>query len=194
MNKYYDYLIIGSGAGGSAAAYALAKAGKSVLLLEKGESLPKDGSTLDIQQVLREGRFKSKEPWLGNDEREFVPEEYFNLGGKTKWYGAALLRYGRHEFEAEPEFKCLSWPISYAELEPFYETAETLLSVRRFDIETGLQNIVNKLRQRGSTLGMPAFALGTIAQNLQSSGGSETFRWLCLRHGTQGRRRTYVPR
>jgi choline dehydrogenase-like flavoprotein len=62
MNKNYDYLIIGSGAGGSAAAYALAKAGKSVLLLEKGESLPKDGSTLDIQQVLREGRFKSKEP------------------------------------------------------------------------------------------------------------------------------------
>jgi choline dehydrogenase-like flavoprotein len=150
MNKNYDYLIIGSGAGGSAAAYALAKAGKSVLLLEKGESLPKDGSTLDIQQVLREGRFKSKEPWLGNDEREFVPEEYFNLGGKTKWYGAALLRYGRHEFEAEPEFKCLSWPISYAELEPFYETAETLLSVRRFDIETGLQSIVNKLRQHGA--------------------------------------------
>jgi choline dehydrogenase-like flavoprotein len=150
MNKYYDYLIIGSGAGGSAAAYALAKAGKSVLLLEKGEPLPKDGSTLDIQQVLREGRFKSKEPWLGNDEREFVPEEYFNLGGKTKWYGAALLRYGRHEFEAEPEFKCLSWPISYAELEPFYETAETLLSVRRFDIETGLQSIVNKLRQTGA--------------------------------------------
>ncbi|HEX2244519.1 MAG TPA: GMC family oxidoreductase [Gammaproteobacteria bacterium] len=150
MNKIYDYLIIGSGAGGSAAAYALAKAGKNVLLLEKGAPLPKDGSTLDIEQVLRRGRFKSKEPWLDYDGRAFVPEEYFNLGGKTKWYGAALLRYGRHEFEAEPEFKCLSWPISYAELEPYYETAETLLSVRHFDIESGLQSIVDKLRKHGA--------------------------------------------
>jgi choline dehydrogenase-like flavoprotein len=151
MNKIYDYLIIGSGAGGSAAAYALAKAGKQVALLEKGEPLPKDGSTLDIQQVLREGRFKSKEPWLDNGGCEFAPEEYFNLGGKTKWYGAALLRYGRHEFKAEPEFKCLPWPISYPDLEPFYKTAEALLDVRRFDVEAGLKSIVDKLRRHGAS-------------------------------------------
>jgi choline dehydrogenase-like flavoprotein len=160
MNTTYDYLIIGSGAGGSAAAYALAKAGKSVLLIEKGEPLPKDGSTLDIDQVIRRGRFKSKEPWLDKVGRQFVPEEYFNLGGKTKWYGAALLRYDRHEFEAEPEFQCLPWPISYAELEPFYETAETLLGVRRFDMETGLKSIVDKLRKRGTPWECKSLPLG----------------------------------
>ena len=48
----YDYIIIGSGAGGSAAAYRLAKAGKRVLLAEKGRALPADGSTLDFNQVI----------------------------------------------------------------------------------------------------------------------------------------------
>ncbi len=35
--------------------------------------------------------------------RRVVPEEHFNLGGKTKWYGAALARFGAAEFAAEPE-------------------------------------------------------------------------------------------
>jgi Choline dehydrogenase and related flavoproteins len=97
----YDYLIIGSGAGGSAAAYRLALTGKQVLVLEKGEPLPLDGTTLDFHKVIGQGVFKSKEPWLNQDSRRFVPEEYFNLGGKIKWYGAALLRYGADEFEAD---------------------------------------------------------------------------------------------
>ena len=48
---HYDAIIIGSGAGGSAAVYALARAGQRVLLLEKGRELPRDGSTLDVDQV-----------------------------------------------------------------------------------------------------------------------------------------------
>ena len=99
---HYDCIIIGSGAGGSAAAYRLAMAGKLVLLVEKGKALPNDGSTLDFQKVINDGVFKSKEPWLNNQGKPFVPEEYFNLGGKTKWYGAALLRFDPSEFAAEP--------------------------------------------------------------------------------------------
>ena len=100
MNERYDTLIVGSGAGGSAAAYALAHAGRRVLLLEKGQELPRDGSTLDVDKVIRQGIFKSKEHWLDKNGRTFEPEEYFNLGGKTKWYGAALARFEPHEFEA----------------------------------------------------------------------------------------------
>ena len=55
MSESYDYLIIGSGAGGAAAAYRLGQSGARVLLLEKGEPLPRDGSTLDPTQVLRRG-------------------------------------------------------------------------------------------------------------------------------------------
>ncbi len=43
--KNYD-IILDSGAGGSAAAYNLIKAGKRVLMLEKGGHLSRDGSTL----------------------------------------------------------------------------------------------------------------------------------------------------
>lgn len=71
-------------AGGAAAAWRLAKSGARVLLLEKGEALPTDGSTLDVEQVIRQARFKSREVWLNKNGKPFAPEEYFNVGGKTK--------------------------------------------------------------------------------------------------------------
>jgi choline dehydrogenase-like flavoprotein len=147
---HYDFIIIGSGAGGSAAAYKLTKAGKQVLLIEKGKELPKDGSTLDFNKVINAGIFKSKEPWLNKQGKPFVPEEYFNLGGKTKWYGAALLRFDPSEFAADPESQCLAWPISYDELKPYYEEVETLLDVRSFPIEPDLAELRNKIDNQAS--------------------------------------------
>jgi len=144
---HYDYIIIGSGAGGAAAAWRLANAGRQVLLLEKGEPLPRDGSTLDVEQVIRAGRFKSHEPWLDAHGRRFAPEEYFNLGGKTKWYGAALLRYSPREFEADAAHQCLGWPIGYPDLEPYYAEAEQRLGVRVFDPEPDLAAIVRRLTE-----------------------------------------------
>jgi choline dehydrogenase-like flavoprotein len=145
----YDYIIIGSGAGGAAAAWSLASAGSQVLLLEKGNELPRDGSTLDVQKVIREGRFKSHEPWLDGDGRRFAPEEYFNLGGKTRWYGAALLRYSPREFEPDEAHQCLGWPLAYADLEPYYALAEQRLGVREFEPEPGLAAIVRRLTRHG---------------------------------------------
>ena len=88
------------------------------------------------------------EPWIGPRGEPLQPEEHFNLGGKTKWYGAALLRFSPLEFEAEPDYAALGWPISYAELEPFYDEAERLLGVRRFACEPSLKRILDGL---GST-------------------------------------------
>ncbi|MGR9086501.1 MAG: GMC oxidoreductase [Gammaproteobacteria bacterium] len=147
---HYDYIIIGSGAGGSAAAFRLAKAGKRVCLIEKGRALPVDGSTLDFHQVIRLGSFKSREPWLDKHDKRFVPEEYFNLGGKTKWYGAALLRFDRTEFMAEPEVKCLGWPIAYEDLAPYYDEVERLLGVRCFDIEPDLKALGERIDRQNS--------------------------------------------
>jgi choline dehydrogenase-like flavoprotein len=165
MNEGYDYIVIGSGAGGSAAAYRLANAGKRVLLIEKGNALPLDGSTLDIDKVIRQGLFKNKEPWLDKDGQHFVPEEYFNLGGKTMWYGAALLRYAPHEFEADPSFQCLPWPISYRDLARFYDEAETLLGVSQFDIEPHLQRIVKRVQRRHPDWQIEPLPLG-LAQEI----------------------------
>ncbi|MGJ0514823.1 MAG: GMC oxidoreductase [Methylomicrobium sp.] len=146
----YDAIIIGSGAGGSAAAYRLVKGGKRVLLIEKGLPLPVDGSTLDIKQVLGLGVFKSREQWLDKNNRFFVPEEYFNLGGKTKWYGAALLRFDRTEFAPEEELKCLGWPIIYDDIAPYYAEAERLLGVRCFGIEPDLVAIRDRIARLDS--------------------------------------------
>jgi len=146
----YDYIIIGSGAGGAAAAGNLVRTGASVLLLEKGDELPMDGSTLDVGQVIREGRFKSHEPWLDGTGRTFAPEEYFNVGGKTRWYGAAVLRYAPHEFEADPRHQCLGWPIRYQDIEPYYEAAERRLGVREFPIEPDLAGIVRRITRHAS--------------------------------------------
>jgi choline dehydrogenase-like flavoprotein len=144
----YDALIVGSGAGGAAAAYKLVRAGLRVALLEKGGALPVDGSTLDFRRVVHDGEFKSREIWLDNRGRRFAPEEYFNLGGKTKWYGAALLRYGAPEFSAEPAFQCLGWPFERNELLPYYDEAEALLGIREFDVEPDLQRILTTLSRR----------------------------------------------
>lgn len=148
MQERYDVIIIGSGAGGSAAAYHLTQTGKRVLLLEKGLPLPKDGSTLDPEVVLKRGLFLNDEPWVDGKGRTTVPEEHFNVGGKTKWYGAALLRFGAHEFEAERAHRCLPWPIAYSELAPFYDEAERLLDLRQFPIEPNLQAITAGLARK----------------------------------------------
>jgi len=161
---HFDYIIIGSGAGGAAAAWRLASAGSQVLLLEKGDALPRDGSTLDVERVIRAGSFKSHEPWLDRDGRRFAPEEYFNLGGKTKWYGAALLRYSPREFEPDAAHQCLGWPIGYADLEPYYAEAEQRLGVREFAPEPGLATIVRRLTRSGSHWQAEALPLALSAQ------------------------------
>lgn len=148
MSERYDYIIIGSGAGGAAAAYRLGAAGARVLLLEKGEALPRDGSTLDPARVLRQGAFLSREPWTTRAGTTFYPEEHFNLGGKTKWYGAALLRYDPHELAAEPAHQCLPWPFDYEVLEPWYAEAERLLGVREFPVEADFARIAAGLVRR----------------------------------------------
>jgi len=143
--QQHDAIIIGSGAGGAAAAWSLVDAGKRVLLLEKGQPLPRDGSTLDVAQVFKQGRFKNKQAWIDRHSHTLVPEEYYNVGGKTKWYGAALLRFSPHEFEADAGFHCLGWPIDYTELEPYYLQAEQLLKINHFDNEPGLRRLIDRL-------------------------------------------------
>ncbi len=100
MTATYDAIVIGSGAGGAAAAFRLAEAGRRVLVFEKGPPLPTDGSTLDADVVLRQGRYRNQDPWIDRNGKTFVPSEFYNLGGKTKWYGAALLRFPPHRNKA----------------------------------------------------------------------------------------------
>jgi choline dehydrogenase-like flavoprotein len=162
----HDVIIIGSGAGGSAAAYHLTQTGRRVLMLEKGEALPRDGSTLDVDTVMRRGAYLSTEAWLDRTGKLMVPEEHFNLGGKTKWYGAALLRFGAREFEADPAHACLPWPIGYDDLEPYYEEAERLLGVRTFPAEPALDRLFSSLERTDGRWRRHMLNLGLSAEVL----------------------------
>lgn len=171
----YDALIVGSGAGGSAAAYQLVRAGLRVLLVERGAPLPKDGSTLDVDRVVHRGEFKSHEAWVDNHGRRFAPEEYFNLGGKTKWYGAALLRYGAQEFSAEPSYSCLGWPIGYEDLLPKYLEAESLLGVRAIEAEPDLRRIADRLVDRTPTWSHQSLPMGLAPNILEAADEARHF-------------------
>jgi choline dehydrogenase-like flavoprotein len=159
----YDAIVIGSGAGGAAAAFRLVMGGLNVALLEKGNHLPTDGSTLDIQRVVHEGAFLSREPWTDGRGRRLAPEEHFNVGGKTKWYGAALLRFGPHEFLPEPAHQCMGWPLAFPDLEPYYLEAERLLGVRLFEREPDLARILGKVTLPGSEWQAQAIPLALAA-------------------------------
>ena len=141
----HDVIIVGSGAGGAAAAYRLAMAGRRVLVVEKGPFLPRDASTLDIRKVFLDGAFKNHDVWSDGHGHEFTPSEFYNVGGKTKWYGAALFRFRPEEFKAEPDFGLLGWPFGYEELEPFYDEASDLLEITAFANEPELQSIVSRI-------------------------------------------------
>ena len=160
----YDAIVVGSGAGGAAAAYRLAMAGLQVLLLEKGNHLPSDGSTLDIGRVVRDGAFLSRERWVDGRGRAVTPEERFNVGGKTKWYGAALLRMEEREFLADPVHQCPGWPLAARELAPYYDEAERLLGVRTFDCEPDLARLLDRLGSRDPYWQAKAMPMGLDAE------------------------------
>jgi choline dehydrogenase-like flavoprotein len=151
MNTHdYDAIVIGSGAGGTATAYRLILGGLRVALLEKGSHLPADGSTLDISRVVHDREYLSREEWLDGSGRAIVPEEHFNVGGKTKWYGAALLRFAEHEFAPDAAHGCAGWPITLRELAPYYTEAERLLGVRTFECEPDLARILARVAPAGA--------------------------------------------
>jgi choline dehydrogenase-like flavoprotein len=156
----YDAIVIGSGAGGAACAYHLVRGGLRVLMLEKGSHLPTDGSTLDVERVVTRGEFLSHEPWTDARGRALTPEEHFNVGGKTKWYGAALLRMAEREFEPDAPYGCSGWPLGLTAFAPYYAAAEQLLGVRSFDCEPDLARILSRATPADSHWRSDAMPMG----------------------------------
>ncbi|MCI0751237.1 MAG: GMC family oxidoreductase [Flammeovirgaceae bacterium] len=131
MNTKYDIIIIGSGAGGGTLAYKLAPSGKKILIIERGDFIPKEKENWDPHQVFTVGRYRTTEKWYDKDDQPFSPYTHYAVGGNTKMYGGALFRLRESDFKETKHFGGVSpaWPISYEELEPFYTEAEKLYSV-----------------------------------------------------------------
>jgi choline dehydrogenase-like flavoprotein len=180
----FDVVIIGSGAGGAPIAHTLVKAGKSVLMLEKGPLfLPQYQAPDRISDFKRDELFATGsekiithdvsnkgqsyysshvEPDL-NDEPHIYRETGENhtraagdyatiegytaqvVGGGTQLYGAVSLRFSETDFRLQSfnenrrdlvndpnddvRRNARDWPISYQEMLPWYEKAETLVGI-----------------------------------------------------------------
>jgi len=127
----YDVVIVGSGAGGATLAYALSSTGMKILVLERGEYLQRSKQNWDVDAVFNEGVYTTPERWLDRNGEPFRPGQHYYVGGNTKFYGAALLRFRESDFQQTQHYDGVSpqWPISYADLEPYYTRAEHMYRV-----------------------------------------------------------------
>ncbi len=130
-DQHYDVIIIGSGAGGGTLAHALAPSGKRILILERGDYLPREKDNWDPRAVFVDDRYGPGEQWLDSRDRDFTPGQHYYVGGNTKFYGGALLRFREPDFGEVRHQDGVSpaWPLSYTDLRPYYLRAEELYSV-----------------------------------------------------------------
>ena len=123
--EHYDVIIIGTGAGGGTLAHTLAPSGKRILLLERGDSLPREMDNWDPRPVFVDGKYISTDTWCGGGEPS-QPQMHYFVGGATKMYGAALHQLRRADFGEIQHVDGISpaWPVGYDDFEPWYSRAE----------------------------------------------------------------------
>jgi choline dehydrogenase-like flavoprotein len=131
MTENYDVIVIGSGAGGGTLAHALAASGKKILILERGDFLPREMENWDPRSVFVKGRYFADDTWYGRDGHSFQPQVHYCIGGATKAYGAALYRLRPEDFGDIRHVSGTSpaWPLSYDDFEPWYSKAEQMYQV-----------------------------------------------------------------
>jgi choline dehydrogenase-like flavoprotein len=131
MSDHYDVIVIGSGPGGGSVVHRLASTGKRILLLERGDYLPRSPANWDSQTVFVDGAYQAPETWYGADGRNFQPGLHYYVGGNSKVYGAALFRMRERDFDEIVHSDGVSpaWPLKYEAFEPYYAAAEQLFHV-----------------------------------------------------------------
>lgn len=127
----YDVIIIGSGAGGGTLARHLAPSGKRILILERGDWLKRELKNWDASAVFVDNRYISPDKWYDSKGKAFQPQVHYFVGGATKMYGAALYRLRKEDFGELRHYDGISpaWPITYDEMEPYYNKAEKMYFV-----------------------------------------------------------------
>ena len=149
-----DVVIIGGGAVGGFLAHKLVKGGRRVTLLEAGP--PRSGRERRMDEVAstafrNEGgaaKFNGEIPtWRRNDREQATRAPRSQgletaLGGNSVAWGAVAMRFYEHDFEARSVTEArygaqavpansslIDWPLTYADLSPWYDEAEDLLGV-----------------------------------------------------------------
>ena len=151
MNKEYDVCIIGSGAGGGPVALTLARAGYSIVILEKGPWFTEQDFYKDELACCRRSVYTpklSEEQHMIEDtdsDGRWVAEstsdsgwDFWNgnlVGGSSNLMSGFFYRLKPEDFRLLSEFgpikgaNVVDWPISYEDLEPYYTLVETEVGV-----------------------------------------------------------------
>jgi choline dehydrogenase-like flavoprotein len=145
-----EICIVGSGAGAGPIAYELSHAGYQVVILEKGPWIKTEAFSKDEMSNSRKDVYASKtkeEPMMIHDRNKEKSIPYSNRdGGLSLWNGNCVggssnFMSGYFHRSKPQDFKLLStygsikganvvdWPISYADLEPYYAKVEQLVGV-----------------------------------------------------------------
>ena len=159
----YDVIVVGSGAAGGMSAYTLTCAGVKVLMLEAGRDYDPVSETpmfeLDKDAPLRATATPDKpfgyydatvdggwqvpgEPYSSADGVDFMWWRSRMLGGRTNHWGRISLRMGEYDFKPySRDGLGFDWPMSYADLQPYYDKTEALIGV--YGSNEGLENTPN---------------------------------------------------
>ena len=130
-------IVVGSGLTGAIAAWTLVKAGVPVVMLESGDSFPKNPHVRFRHRELR--RPITPPVSEHTDYAEFVNEadcsarwiKAHRIGGRSNFWSGIVLRYAEQDFtEGERLHAKFRWPISYSDIEPYYQKVEDLIRVR----------------------------------------------------------------
>src|SRR5919199_68342 len=138
----YPVIVIGSGASGGMAAWNLTRQGVSVLVLDAGQRFDRNSFWSHVfpyewRERVRNGEtppqfFLSlkEQPVITPAGQPFELTRVWGLGGKTNVWGRVSLRYSDIDFKAaDRDGWEIPWPISYADIAPYYDRVEQLIGV-----------------------------------------------------------------
>jgi cholesterol oxidase len=148
--EHFDVVVIGSGFGASAAACRLAQAGRSVLVLERGRSYPPGSFPRSPRGLAANlwdpsaGLYGMFDIWAFRGIESVVSS---GLGGGSLIYANVMLRKDPAWFvDDAPDHPPRPWPVTYADLEPYYEAAEAMMGVQRYPFDVAPYSATAKTR------------------------------------------------
>ncbi|WP_256862928.1 FAD-dependent oxidoreductase [Microbispora sp. GKU 823] len=179
--EHVDAVVVGSGFGGAVAAYRLAEAGLSVVVLERGRAYAPGDFPRGPAQLGRafwdpaEGLYGMFDIWSFSDCDSVVAS---GLGGGSLIYANIMLRKDEDWFvheQALPGGGYESWPVTRADLDPHYDAVERMIGVSPYPLShPGYDDTLKTLAMRDAAaeLGLD-WRLPPLAVSFAPSPGAE---------------------